>query len=512
MRRRDFLHRSAVVSVPFLLEGCGLTLPTTSVPVEPKPEDPWLTHFDVDARGLSQVLDALESNGNDFGEIYFQDRSTAALRWNSGTVLTRSRDAFSGAGLRVVKGGQSGFHHTDVLDAETLTSAALAAAAGLETSEPGLRPDGGMQFSRPGSAYRADDVTDSLEQREDIASRLEALIREAEPGTSEVDINLTVTDEWVLIATLDGRLLADRRPMFRLSAQAVMTRDGETHSGFAALSSRQTVEQVMGNPNVMDEMRQLAHTVVERTRRLFDSRRPPEGQMPVILAAGSGGALLHEAVAHAFEADFVREGQSRIGQPGSTSVASTAVTLVDDATEAFQRGSLNIDDEGEAGRRTVLVEQGRLNTLLYDQREALAAGVSSTGSGRRASYAFEPLPRATCTSIQPGTAEPDAMVDAMGQGIIAETIIGGAGEPGGGAFQFRIKHGWYVEGGRRSVPVRDFLLTGNGLDMLRDIRQVANDQRFDTAGWTSEKKGQSVPVSQGTPSILVSSLGVTPLS
>ncbi len=512
MRRREFLRGTAVVSVPYLLNGCGLTLPVARPPAEPQPEDPWLQHFAIDSRGLSRALDALGSRGGDFGEIYYQDRRTSALRWNSGTVLTRTSDAFSGAGLRVVKGQQSGFRHTEALDAESLVSAALAAAADVGMGEPQPRDGTGLQFSSPAEVYPEGSATEGLELGANIAERLESQVRAAEPGVAEVDINLTLVDEWVLMAMLDGRLVADRRPMFRLSAQAVMSGGGETHSGFAALSLRQTIDQADADRETVARIDDLATTVVDRTRELFDARRPPEGRMPVVLAAGSSAVLLHEAVGHAFEADFVREGESPIGRAGDPEVASEVVTLVDDATQAYQRGSLNVDDEGEAGRRTVLVERGRLNTLLYDKREALAAGTASTGNGRRASYAFEPLPRASCTYIESGLDEPDALVEAMGQGIVAETVIGGAGEAGGGSFQFRIKHGWYVEDGRRRVPVRDFMLSGNGLEMLRDIRQVANDGAFDMAGWTSEKKGQSVPVSQGIPSMLVAALNVKPLS
>ena len=242
MRRRDFLRRSAVASIPVLLQGCGLSLPEIRPPRESQPEDPWLAQFDIDSGGISQVVDALGNNGGDFGEAFFQYRRAAALRWTAGAVTGKSDDAIAGAGLRVVRNGRSGFRHTRALDVDTLTKMARLAA-----EEPGVQPaeeaaQRGLEFLEPGSAYRRQAPDQGLGQREAVVARLDALIRKAEPAIDNVDINLSVVDEWILIATLDGRLVGDRRPLIRLSAQAFMTRGAETQSGFAALSLRQAID------------------------------------------------------------------------------------------------------------------------------------------------------------------------------------------------------------------------------------------------------------------------------
>lgn len=507
MQRRAFLRGSAVVSVPLLVSGCGLSLPLVGQDAAraSRPEDRWLEYFDIDDRSLARTLEALGANGADFGEAFFQHRATSTVRLSGGSPVTVDEARLEGAGLRVVRGGQSGFRSTTSLGTGSLLNAAMAAAAALSNAEPVLPAH--RQFLAPGSAYSSGDIARDDARLKAIVTRLESLVRNADATIVDVDVTLTSIDEWVLIATLDGRLAADRRPMTRLSVQAVMRRGGETQSGFAAVARRQSIEWLNDNA-----LRTLADLVVARTEILFDARRPPAGEMPVLLAAGTGGVLIHESLGHAFEADFVRAGRSPFSLSSGSVVAGPNVTVVDDATMSGQRGALNVDDEGERGQKNVLVENGRLRSLVHDKRSALAEGLQPTGNGRRESFAHQPMPRMTCTFIGNGTLAPEDLIESTERAVLAETFTGGAVDLGGGDFRFRVKHGWLIENGRRTVPVRDFELIGNGAEMLRGIRRVANDGRLDDGGWTCRKNGQSVPVSQGTPTLLVASLGVNPLS
>src|SRR5690606_22155865 len=113
------------------------------------------------------------------------------------------------------------------------------------------------------------------------------------------------SDEQILIATQDGRLVADRRPLSRISAQAVATRGGQLVSGVASLSARAGIDWY-----TRERTDELVSRTAERTLIQFDARQAPAGEMPVILAAGSSGVVLHEAIGHGLEADFVQRGES----------------------------------------------------------------------------------------------------------------------------------------------------------------------------------------------------------
>ena len=95
---------------------------------------------------------------------------------------------------------------------------------------------------------------------------------------------------------------------------------------------------------------------------------------------------------------------------------------------------------------------------------------------------------------------------AVSHGIICETYTNGQVQIGAGDFTFHVKNGWLVESGKVTAPVKDVKITGNGPELLKRVTMVADDARLDMGGWTCGKNGQSVPVSQGIPTVLVSSM------
>jgi TldD protein len=230
--------------------------------------------------------------------------------------------------------------------------------------------------------------------------------------------------------------------------------------------------------------------------------------MTVVLAAGSAGILLHEAIGHGMEADFARKGitifADRIGQR----VAPPGVTIVDDATVPYARGALNVDDEGSATERTVLVEDGILRSFLHDRISARHYGIASTGSGRRESFRHAVLPRMRCTYMDPGRYAPEEIIGSVERGIWCDTFGNGQVAIGAGDFAFYVRSGRLIENGKLTRHVKDINVVGNGPKVLETIDMVGTDLAIDEGGWTCGKDGQSVPVSQGMPTVRVAKLSV----
>ena len=139
---------------------------------------------------------------------------------------------------------------------------------------------------------------------------------------------------------------------------------------------------------------------------LFDAQPAPAVFMPVVLAAGSSGILLHEAIGHGMEADFNRKNISVYSEKLNKAIAPRDVTIVDDGTKPSCRGAINVDDEGVDGQRTVLVENGILRTYMHDRIGAQHCGVEPTGNGRRQSFRSPPLPRMRNTYMMRGHGRP----------------------------------------------------------------------------------------------------------
>ena len=447
-------------------------------------------------------MNALGSRGADFGELFLQERSSHELVVEAGDVVVDRERVLRGAALRVVGGDAPRFVTTEDLSADGLLRAAQGAATG-----DGVEAPSPQQYEEQplGTSYLVSknysDVAKN--RRRAVLERVDELARNSDPAISGVRVSWLGADEKVLIATIEGALIFDERPMTRMSLAITMTRGTTQHTGFASIAGRAGLDWYSE-----DRVHSLVASAVSRAEQLFDARKPPLGEMPVVLSSGTGGVLLHEAIGHALEADLVLQGRSTFRDAVNHRVADLGVTIVDDAALLNERGALNYDDEGTVGGRKVLVERGVLRGFLHDRASARRYSVPPTGSARRASYRHPPLPRMTCTMIENGYAEPDELLAEMGRGIVVDSIVGGSVSAADGGYRFNVRHGWLIEKGKRLVPLRDFDLVGNGPDTLASIRRVANDFRMDPAGWSCGKQGQRVPVSHGMPSVLVSRLRV----
>ena len=229
--------------------------------------------------------------------------------------------------------------------------------------------------------------------------------------------------------------------------------------------------------------------------------------MSVVMGAGASGILLHEAMGHAFEADFNRKGQSIFSEKMGQRICPEGINIVDDGTVANNRGAGNYDDEGVPGEKTYMVEDGILRSYLHDRISAQWYGVKPTGNGRRENFRYNPIPRMRATYMESGSADPEGIIASVKDGIYVDEFSNGQVKIGEGDFTFFVKSGYLIEDGHLTMPVKDINIIGNGPQALSDIVAVGNDMRIDNGTWTCGKE-QSVPVSCGIPTILVSSLTV----
>ena len=229
--------------------------------------------------------------------------------------------------------------------------------------------------------------------------------------------------------------------------------------------------------------------------------------MGVVMGAGASGILLHGAMGHAFEADFNRKGQSIFSDKLGQRICPEGINIVDDGTLQWNRGSGNYDDEGVPGEKTYMVEDGILRSYLHDRISAQWYGVKPTGNGRRENFRYHPIPRMRATYMESGNAAPENIIASVKNGIYVDEFSNGQVKIGEGDFTFFVKSGFLIEDGRLTAPVKDINVIGNGPQALADIAAVGNDMKIDNGTWTCGKE-QSVPVSCGIPTVLISRLTV----
>jgi TldD protein len=341
------------------------------------------------------------------------------------------------------------------------------------------------------------------EQKLPILTGVNAAALKLDPRVKKVTIGFNDEASAILLADSNGRIIEDLQPMTTLYVSCVAEQNGRREQNGYNVAGRTGLD--FYSP---ERIERVVREAVSRTTVLFDAVEAPVGELPVVLAAGSSGILLHEAIGHGMEADFNRKNVSiyadKIGKP----IAKPFVSIVDDATVQSARGAINVDDEGNPAGVTHLVDKGVLTTYLHDSISAKHYGVKPTGNGRRESYQYAPMPRMRATYMQPGPHKRDEIIASVKKGIYCNNFTNGEVNIGAGDFTFYVKNGFLIEDGKLTRPIKDVNIIGNGPKVLEQVDMVADDLEIDEGGWTCGKDGQGVPVSQGMPTVRVASITV----
>ncbi len=454
----------------------------------------------IEPATIERVLAAALSQGGDFAEIFAEDRHGTSAVLDDGRVEELSSGRDRGAGVRVVVGETTGYAHTADLSEAGLLAAAEAARAVSRQGGPGR-----VVGLVPTTAPRPNEIAifpDTVAKADKIAllARADEAARSAGGAITQVSAAYGDSRRRMLVANSDGVFTGDDQVRSRFSVSCVAEGDTGMHTG------RESAAFMVGF-ELFDTVavEDVATTAARRALAKLVARPAPSGEVPVVLASGSGGVLFHEACGHGLEADHIAKGASvYAGQVGQL-VASPLVTLVDDGTIATQWGSFAVDDEGNAAGRNVLIENGVLSDYMWDYLRARQDGRGSSTNGRRQSYRHLPMVRMTNTFLLNGTEDPDEIVAQTPTGVYVAKLGGGQVNTTTGDFVFGMVEAYLIEGGQITNPLRDANLIGNGPEILRRIDAVAND--FAMEPGTCGKDGQSVPVGCGQPTLRLT--GVT---
>jgi TldD protein len=454
---------------------------------------------------LERYMAVALSEGGDYADLYFEYTTTSSILLDESLIKTATEGISTGCGVRVLSGDQTGYAYTDDLSPEKITKAARIAAR-IASGPARVSTVGLSTIDTPHNFYSVSTPSTDRELSEklELVRRADVAARAHDPRIKQVRVGYGDQVRHVLIAGSDGRVVTDIQPMVRLSVFTIAQENGKLQSGSSGGGGRVGMEFFQGDKSPETFAREAARLAIVQ----LEAREAPAGEMEVVLGPGWPGILLHEAVGHGLEADFNRKGISafsgRIGQR----VASEICTVVDDGTIPDRRGSLNVDDEGNATQKTVLIENGILRGYLQDHLSSGLMKATQTGNGRRESYEHIPMPRMTNTYMLAGNEEPQDILRSVKRGLYAANFGGGQVDITNGKFVFTASEAYLIEDGRITSPVKGATLIGDGPTVLTRVTAVGNDLRLDPGIGTCGKDGQSVPVGVGIPTIKVSHLTV----
>jgi TldD protein len=467
-------------------------------------EEQILAPSGLDERALERLIGRLMARRVDYADLYFQLRREEHWALEDGIVREGGASLDRGVGLRANSGARTGFAYSDELALPALEAASDAARAIAHQGGAGSAK--AMSASAHARLYEPLDPVATLEAADKVAL-LEAVDREARRQDSRivrVTASLAATHEAVLVAASEGTLAGDIRPLVRLNVSVIAEHNGRREAGFAGGGGRFGYGWFQEDERALNFAREAARQAIQA----LDAVDAPAGAMPVVLGPGWPGVLVHEAIGHGLEGDFIRKGTSAFTGRLGEKVANELVTVVDDGTLAGRRGSLAMDDEGTPSRRNVLIENGILKGFLYDKLNARLAGTESTGSGRRESFAHRPMPRMTNTYMLAGPHDPAEIIASVDKGLYAVNFGGGQVDITNGKFVFSASEAYLIEHGKVTRPVRGATLIGSGPEVLNEVSMVGNDLALDEGIGVCGKDGQGVPVGVGMPTVKLDRLTV----
>ncbi|MBD8348015.1 TldD/PmbA family protein [Dysgonomonas sp. HGC4] len=462
-----------------------------------------LTHFGVTTEDLQKVLYEALAKGGDYADLYFEHTINSSISLRDGEVNRTSSNIDYGVGVRVVIGEQTGYAYVENTVLPDMLRAARTAAgiahAPKQSNPINIKEAHFPNYYKVGKSW--EDV--SVNEKKSFIEKLNARIFEMDLRVIKASVSLNHSTSYILFFNSEGTLSWDYRPMAIMYGGCTMEQNGKIENGFASRAYRKGFEFL--NDDLIET---LARESVSQTALMFDAVKPKGGEMPVVMGAGGSGILLHEAIGHAFEADFNRKNVSIFSDSLGKTICNPNINVVDDGTIEFARGAINFDDEGIESQKTYIVRNGILESYLHDRISANYYGVKPTGNGRRQSFRYVPMPRMRVTYMESGNMTNEDMIASVKQGVYVDNFSNGQVQIGAGDFTFYVKTGYLIENGKLTQPIKDINIIGNGPKALADITMVGNNLKIDESSWTCGKDGQSVPVGQGLPSVLVSKLTV----
>jgi TldD protein len=464
-----------------------------------------LTPFGLDETHLARALNAIKAHQVDEADLYFQYTRSEGWSLEEGIVKTGSFSIDQGVGVRAVSGEKTAFAYSDDISEASLLDAAHTVRTISRAAKTARVKTATQKIAGARSLYTPVDPIATLDSQTkvDLLGKVERLARAKDPRVAQVMAGLAAEYDVVLVARADGTLAADVRPLVRLSVTVIAEQKGRREVGSGGGGGRFGLAYFT-DAQIEEYVDQAVHAALTN----LDARPAPAGEMTVVLGSGWPGILLHEAIGHGLEGDFNRKGSSAFSGRVGQRVAAKGVTVLDDGTIADRRGSLNVDDEGNASQRNVLIEDGILKGYIQDSMNARLMGVAPTGNGRRESYAHIPMPRMTNTYMLGGDKAPEEIVKSIKKGLYATNFGGGQVDITSGKFVFSASEAYLVENGKILYPVKGATIIGSGPECLKRVSMIGNDMKLDSGVGTCGKEGQSVPVGVGQPTLRIDGLTV----
>jgi len=402
-------------------------------------------------------------------EAYVSRGGQTEVRVYEGEVEHFVSAQSEGIGVRIIRDGRTGFAYAGTLDPgavdEVLAEARDNVTFGTVDEWAGLaEPDGHARTDQP--LWNDELAGFPTERKIELAKELERLTRACDPRVRVDDADYA--DAWgeVAVATTTGIRESGRENGCYVSVSSLADDGDETQTGFGFSVARQ--------PDGFD-LTKAAQDAAERATRLLGATKPPSKRLTVVLDPFVTAQFLG-VISSTLNGESVVKGRSLFRDRLGEAVASELVTLVDDPTNPVAYTATEVDGEGLAARRNVLIEGGTLRQFVHNSYSARRAGTVSTANATRGGFAGTPGVGCLALALQPGARSQEELIADIDDGLLVQSVAGlhSGVNPVSGDFSTGAS-GMLITGGAVGAPVRELTIASTLQRMLLDVAEVGND-------------------------------------
>ncbi len=459
-------------------------------------------YIDISKEAIKKALE----KRMDYCDFFYENVVERSITMENGTVSDIDYGVDSGIGIRTRKDEATGYAYTQSLKRDDVLRTVDRACRIADLKKTGIKPVELKIMPDRGILPVKTDLADlSLEKRIVQMNKAYEEAKKVSDIIQYIKIDYIESLRRIAVANSKGVFAVDYQPIVFFIVYCLGVKEGRRHMG------RRRVSYAAGYEMFDDQFPLKAgRDAALEAVTMVDALDAPAGSIPVVIANGWGGVIIHEAVGHGLEADGVVGGSSFYGGMVGKKVASEHAFLADSGSLKRFRGSYNYDDEGSPSKENILIAGGELIKYMTDIDTSEKLKMENSGNSRRQSFRHSPQVRMTNTFLMPGKTSPEQIIEDTKYALYAVKFGGGSVDIVTGNYTFTVREGYLIENGKVTSPVRGATLIGRGPDSLKKVDAVASD--LDFAPGICGKGGQYVPVNVGQPTIRVSEMTVGGIS
>jgi PmbA protein len=427
-----------------------------------------MSEFESALQKIADAVVAQAAPGEQL-EAYVSRDSETDIRVYEGEIEHFVSAQSEGIGIRVIRDGRTGFAYAGTLDQMAIADVLAEARDNVEFGTPdewaGLAEADGVAVVR--QELWSDLLAEySTDRKIELTKELERLTLAADGRIRIDDANYSDVAAENAVATTTGIRRSGRENGCYVSVSTLADDGDETQTGFGFSVGR--------SPEEFD-LAKAAREAADRATRLLGATKPSSRRLTVVLDPFVTAQFLG-IISSTLNGEAVIKGRSLFKDRVGETVASPRFTLVDDPTNSLAYTATELDGEGLAARRNVLVDGGVLQQFVHNSYSARRAGTTSTGNAVRGGFKGTPGVGCLALQVQPGTRSQAELVADITDGVLVQQVSGlhSGVNPISGDFSTGAS-GLMISNGQLGAPVREFTIASTLQRMLLDLIEVGGD-------------------------------------